>query len=284
MLALALLVLLADATKPSCAPPDPMLRILRESRPVRLVRLASRAERTTDPFARETTFVGFRARDAWLFSPAVDRALARAFGRRDVYACEGAAEKDPAVRWPVQVGFVCASSEGDLQLVLLEPERRLLMYLGTGTFRDVPLSVVGSRECSRLLETIARERRQSVTELLAWLAAPADTGASTPAPMAGRATADSSAVDLRKEKPVDAYMKVSPKWPESRTAVTHGVVAMDVLVGADGTVHDVRVTQSVPELDDAAMVAVRRWRYQPLTRDGVARSFWTKVELEFATH
>jgi protein TonB len=44
---------------------------------------------------------------------------------------------------------------------------------------------------------------------------------------------------------------------------TQGVVILETVIGRTGDVEDVRVLRSVPLLDDAAITAVRQWRYSP---------------------
>ena len=38
---------------------------------------------------------------------------------------------------------------------------------------------------------------------------------------------------------------------------------LETVIGTTGAVEDVRVLRSVPLLDDAAITAVRQWRYTP---------------------
>lgn len=49
-----------------------------------------------------------------------------------------------------------------------------------------------------------------------------------------------------------------------------GVVHLSVLIDPSGVVSDVRVVRSIPELDAAAIECVRRWRFEPARREGVA--------------
>jgi protein TonB len=65
----------------------------------------------------------------------------------------------------------------------------------------------------------------------------------------------------------------APAYPgAARRAEIEGVVRLEADVAADGTVTGVRVLESSGSsmLDDAAEAAVRRWRYEPATEDGVA--------------
>jgi len=54
-----------------------------------------------------------------------------------------------------------------------------------------------------------------------------------------------------------------PRYPESmQNAKIGGVVTLDAVIGTDGTVRDVRVVSGVhPELDNAAVEAVRQWEF-----------------------
>ena len=56
-----------------------------------------------------------------------------------------------------------------------------------------------------------------------------------------------------------------PVYPEAaRRAHLQGRVILEAIIGTDGGVRDVRVLKSAnPLLDQAAMDAVLRWRYQP---------------------
>ena len=56
---------------------------------------------------------------------------------------------------------------------------------------------------------------------------------------------------------------VKPRYPERlQAAGTGGVVTLEALIGTDGTIRDVRVVKSAdPDLDRAAMDAVRQWEF-----------------------
>jgi protein TonB len=78
---------------------------------------------------------------------------------------------------------------------------------------------------------------------------------------------------------------VSPEYPmEARQRGLSGNVELTFTVRADGTVSDVRVEDSTPPLvfDDAAIEAVRKWRYRPYERDGRPVDQRAKLNLRFA--
>ncbi len=62
-----------------------------------------------------------------------------------------------------------------------------------------------------------------------------------------------------------------------------GLVQMKCVVLPDGTVGDVKVTQSVhPDLDDTAVRTLRQWTFTPGTKDGVAVPVQLNVDMFFA--
>jgi len=63
----------------------------------------------------------------------------------------------------------------------------------------------------------------------------------------------------------------SPIYPEAaRAQAIQGLVIVDALTDADGTVVEVRRMHSIPLLDEAAIEAVRQWRFAPTIVNGQA--------------
>ena len=62
-----------------------------------------------------------------------------------------------------------------------------------------------------------------------------------------------------------------------------GTVILRVLVGADGSVLGVEIEKSSGSrsLDRAAREAVGKWRFHPVTRNGIAHSAWASVPVTF---
>lgn len=56
--------------------------------------------------------------------------------------------------------------------------------------------------------------------------------------------------------------------PEAQARRIQGAVVVDLTIGPDGTVSDARIVRSIPELDEAALSAVRQWEFRPTTVDG----------------
>lgn len=75
-----------------------------------------------------------------------------------------------------------------------------------------------------------------------------------------------------------------PRYPiESRRKREQGTVWLSVLVGTDGRVSDISVARSsgFGRLDDAALAAVRRWRWSPTMRGGVPVMVRGTVDIPF---
>jgi len=63
---------------------------------------------------------------------------------------------------------------------------------------------------------------------------------------------------------------VSPVYPPvAQAARIEGVVIIEATISRTGEVVDARVLRSTPMLDEAALEAVRRWRYTPTLLNGV---------------
>ena len=62
---------------------------------------------------------------------------------------------------------------------------------------------------------------------------------------------------------------VPPVMPDqARAAGINGVVIIEATVGPDGSVTNARILRSIPLLDQAALDAVRQWRYTPTLLNG----------------
>ena len=77
--------------------------------------------------------------------------------------------------------------------------------------------------------------------------------------------------------------RVNPSYPEVavRARLT-GTVVLEATVGTDGRVEDVHVLRSISLLDNAAVEAVKQWRYSPLVLNGIPSPFILTVTLSFS--
>lgn len=77
--------------------------------------------------------------------------------------------------------------------------------------------------------------------------------------------------------------RVTPMYPEeARRAKREGVVSLGVTIAEDGTVKDVNVRAGDPLLADAAVEAVKLWRYKPFVVQGTAVEVPTVITVTFA--
>ena len=56
--------------------------------------------------------------------------------------------------------------------------------------------------------------------------------------------------------------------PEAQAARVQGIVILEAVIGTDGHIRDVKVLQSIPLLDQAAIDAVKQWVYSPALMNG----------------
>jgi protein TonB len=75
---------------------------------------------------------------------------------------------------------------------------------------------------------------------------------------------------------------VSPRYPPmAQAAHVEGLVVLDAVIDAAGRVTDVRVTHSIRLLDEAAIDAVRQWRFTPTLLNGEPVSILLTVTVRF---
>ena len=75
---------------------------------------------------------------------------------------------------------------------------------------------------------------------------------------------------------------VTPQYPpEAGRARIEGTVVLLATIGADGSVKDVRVESGLPILAQAAIDAVRQWRYKPYMIDGEPVEVDSRITINF---
>jgi protein TonB len=77
-----------------------------------------------------------------------------------------------------------------------------------------------------------------------------------------------------------------PAYPAAaRKAGAHGVVEMEAVIESDGKVGEVRVLHAIDSkygLTEEAVKALKKWRFKPGKKDGVAVPVLVVVEMSFA--
>ena len=79
-------------------------------------------------------------------------------------------------------------------------------------------------------------------------------------------------------------VRIDPQYPrEALMDGTEGYVKFEVLIGTDGSVLDVNVTEAAPGriFVRNAVRAVRRWKFKPRVVDGVPVERWAKTSIVF---
>src|SRR5262245_3989869 len=76
--------------------------------------------------------------------------------------------------------------------------------------------------------------------------------------------------------------KVDPVYPDAaKVARVSGIVILQVTVGVEGNVLEAQVLRGHPLLDQAALEAVRQWRYSPTVLNGEPVPVIATVSLRF---
>jgi protein TonB len=85
--------------------------------------------------------------------------------------------------------------------------------------------------------------------------------------------------------PLVKLTDVAPRYAaDALAAHVQGPVIIEATISADGTVTPVRVTRSIPLLDQAALDAVRQWRFAPILFDGTPVSLVITLAVPFMIH
>jgi TonB family protein len=80
-----------------------------------------------------------------------------------------------------------------------------------------------------------------------------------------------------------AIKKVNPVYPEeARKAGIQGTVLLEATTDEKGDVVKVRVLKSIPELDQAAITALKQWKYEPYLVDGKPIGITFTVTIRFS--
>ena len=75
-------------------------------------------------------------------------------------------------------------------------------------------------------------------------------------------------------------VRIAPEYPaEAKAEALKGIVRLQVLVRADGSVADAKLVSGHPTLARAAVAAVRQWKYEPVLRNGRTVEVVTIVDI-----
>ncbi len=77
--------------------------------------------------------------------------------------------------------------------------------------------------------------------------------------------------------------RVNPEYPKkARKQHVEGTVRLHAIIAKDGSVKNLKVISGDPLLVDAALSAVRQWRYSPNLLDGRPTEVTTTIDVVFA--
>ncbi len=212
----------------------------------------------------------------------------------------------PAVWWLLDEIHLAREQVVDLEVVEITGTRRpyleALVRLARPTVRPAlrpASSILGRAQLARRVALLLKEVRMSKTRLVGGLvastsallvtaalavwalplqAAPMPSGPSIDSPLlspAGAATAQQkpSAGALPRLSSADRKIvsRVEPVYPpEAQAKGIKGVVIVEARVDTTGKVVDARILRSIPALDQAALDAVRQWRFTPPATESLA--------------
>ncbi|WP_341685188.1 energy transducer TonB [Limnohabitans sp.] len=125
--------------------------------------------------------------------------------------------------------------------------------------------------------------------------APSETAPVVPAPPSSPATAAAAASSTQRPSTsaptvtlpstnADYLNNPAPPYPRmSRRMGEQGTVLIRVFINTEGRAEkaEIRTSSGYARLDDTALETVKRWRYVPGTRAGVAEAMWFNVPIRF---
>jgi protein TonB len=76
--------------------------------------------------------------------------------------------------------------------------------------------------------------------------------------------------------------RVEPEYPEeARQQRIQGAVVLEVRIGRDGSIQDVKLISGQPSLANAAIAAVKQWRFKPRMVQEQPVEMQTRITLNF---
>jgi len=119
-------------------------------------------------------------------------------------------------------------------------------------------------------------------------AAPPATQAGQAAPSTAPAASDSRPARIRiggRVEEAKLIHMVQPVYPEdAKKAKISGTVQVKAVISKDGSLHDIECVSGPDELRQAAMDAVKQWRYEPTKLAGEPIDVDTTIDLVFSLH
>jgi TonB family protein len=218
-----------------------------------------------------------RMRRGALIDPAANSAMARF---RDA---ERVGPGDPAVRAAREnlIAALLTAADGELTAKRLPASRRLVDSAAT-----LNSSAPGLDVMRRRIEEIAEQQTaaSAAAAETARLAEAARTQETASAVIATPSTAATSTPTVIAASSLRLVRSARPDYPQrALDQLLSGWVELEFTVARDGSVKDIAVTNAEPlrTFDAAATAALRRYRYQPVVRDGETVEQRARIRMRF---
>jgi len=80
--------------------------------------------------------------------------------------------------------------------------------------------------------------------------------------------------------------RVEPRFPQMWSrAVRQAIVVVQCIIGKDGAIHDIQIVRSsFPPLNDAVLVALKQWKFEPGRLHGQAVDTYFELKVTFQVH
>ena len=185
---------------------------------------------------------------------------------------------------PVRVGFVANPATSN-RVDPVYPDAARAAGI-TGTVRvQVEVSVDGTVQDVQLVTSIPLLDQAALDAVRQWTF--------RPTLLNGKPTAAVMELDIRIPNVVRVggvvpaptkIFDVPPVYPpEAQAAGVQGVVILELMIDPDGRVGATKVLKSIPQLDDAAVAAVKQWVFTPTLLNGVPSWILYNVTVTFQT-
>jgi protein TonB len=195
---------------------------------------------------------------------------------------------DPAVRSAREglVGALLTAADGELSARRATGARRLIDAAATLNSSASGLDVMRKRldEFAEQQQTAANAAAAAETARAAEAAAQAAAAQKTAAPVVAAPAPVEAAPTVVLATTLKTLRKEEPEYPQrALEQLLSGWVEMEFTVARDGSVQDIVVTNSEPKrtFDAAAIAAMRRYRYQPVVRNGEVVAQRARIRMRF---
>jgi TonB family protein len=182
------------------------------------------------------------------------------------------ADRDSARAETARLLVVVGGPQDSVWCELRFEDRCVVLRDSSGWWARLPLDDRGAKVLALLREALPHDRRLAEV--------PVATAADTRSAPCRCATSRDDSVEV--ETLPEVLRRVPPDYPyTARVDGVQGRVLVRALIDLSGCVARTAIVGSVPELDEAAVRAVERWRFSPATAGGRAVKVWVTVPVTF---